>query len=171
MTGPRWFALFAAGLPHPRRCGRARFAAALSCWAFLWWIPATAPETRWKELDERLQALLKVGKTAEALPLALEALAVAEASFGPEHPDTKAAIHRQGVICFRENEDDHAEKVFHCSLAIRERTLGPEPSGAAITPNNLGLLVIRHKHNANVKRMWPVRERETQALISLFDAS
>jgi hypothetical protein len=171
MTGPRWFALFAAGLPHPRRGGRARFAAARSCLAFLWWIPATAPETRWQELDDRLQALLKVGKTAEALPLALEALAVAEASFGPEHPDAKPAIHRQGVICFLENKDDDAEKVSHCSLAIREKTLSPERSDVPITPNNLGLLAIRHKDYANVKRMRPVRERETQALMSLFDAS
>jgi hypothetical protein len=171
MTGPRRFALVAAGLLHPRRCGRARFAAALSGLAFLWWIPAAAQETRWKELDDRLQALLKDGKTTEALPLALEALAVAEASLGPEHPETKPAIHRLGVNYLRENKDNDAEKVFHRRLASREKTLRAEHSDVAITPINLGSLAIRQKNYANLKRMWPLLERETQELMSLFYAS
>jgi hypothetical protein len=86
-------------------------------------------------------------------------------------PDAKLAIDRLAVIHFRENNDDDAEKVFHSSLAIRERTLGPEHSDVASTPNNLGLLAIRHESYLSVKLMWPVRECETQALLLLFHAS
>jgi hypothetical protein len=51
-----------------------------------------AQDARWKELDAQVDQLQKQGKKNEVLPVAEEALHVAEATFGAEHPNTATAL-------------------------------------------------------------------------------
>src|SRR5688572_28246674 len=47
---------------------------------------------RWEELNARVGELYDVGQHAEAIPVAQEAIALAERAFGPEHPDTAISL-------------------------------------------------------------------------------
>ena len=48
-------------------------------------IPRFTRQRKWEKLNAQVEALYEQGKYAEAVPKALEALRVAEATFGSEH--------------------------------------------------------------------------------------
>ena len=98
--------------------------------------PAWAQESRWKELDAQVDQLQKQGTDKEALPVTEEALRVAEATFGAEHPNTATALSKRGTTYKTLGEYAEAEPLFKRSLAIREKALGPDH------PNMAGILVV-----------------------------
>lgn len=106
--------------------------------AFLVATPAWAQEARWKELDAQVDQLQKQGKYKEALPVAEEALRVAETTFGAEHLNTATALSWLGTICRFLGKYADAESLLKRSLAIREKTLGPDHPDVAESLNRLG---------------------------------
>ena len=101
--------------------------------AFLVATPAWAQESRWKELDAQVEQLQKQGKNKEALPVAEEALHVAEATFGAEHPNTATALSNLGVTYYTQGKYAEAEPLLKSSLAIREKALGPNHPLVAVS--------------------------------------
>lgn len=102
--------------------------------------PALAQESRWKELDAQIEHLQKQGKNDQALPLAHEALRIAETTFGPEHPNTATALDRLGEADIALGSYPEAEPLVNHALAIREKSLGPEAAPIAESLNRLGEL-------------------------------
>ena len=84
------------------------------------------------ELIRKAQELMKVGKIAEALPLAQQALEIREKKLGPDHPGTAGSLMlmariQEGRFLFYQ-----ALPLYQRALKIREKALGPEhPDTAA----------------------------------------
>ena len=80
-TTIRWIAAFSV-----------LFIAVISC------ISAVAQEAHWKDLNDQVEALYQQGKYAEALPIAQEAVRVAQSTFGPEDPNVAAASASRSLV-------------------------------------------------------------------------
>jgi hypothetical protein len=69
------------------------------------------------------------------------ALAITEASFGPDHPDVVIRLNNLAQLLQATNRLAEAEPLMRRSLAIGEASLGPDHPDAAIRLNNLGQLL------------------------------
>ncbi len=115
--------------------------ALLSCIAIAVTIPgAFAQEARWKALNDQAAQLQEQGKYTEAAPIATEAEHVAEATFGPEHAITSAALNRLGSIYMEMGRYPEAEALLKRALAVGLKALGPRHPGIATMENNLAAL-------------------------------
>jgi len=125
--------------------------------------PALGQDSQWKERDARIEQLQKQGKNEESLPLAKEALHIAEATFGPEDPNTATALGRIGAAYIALGNYPEAEPVLKRALGIREKSLGPETAPVAESLNFLGeLYYFEGKHTeaeADYKRALAIREK------------
>jgi tetratricopeptide (TPR) repeat protein len=125
--------------------------------------PLAAQETRWKELSAQAEQLQKQGKYAEALPVAQEAVRVAEATFGDQHPNTAAALEKLGEVYQAQGKYPEAEPLFKRALDIREKALGAESLELAQSLNSLGELYRAQgkyaETEALLKRSLAIREK------------
>ena len=69
------------------------------------------------------------------------ALAIAELSYGPDHPNVAAHLNNLAVLLLDTNRLDEAESLIRRALAIDERSYGPNHPMIAIRLNNLALLL------------------------------
>jgi CHAT domain-containing protein/tetratricopeptide (TPR) repeat protein len=100
-------------------------------------LPLAAQQGRWEELNEQVKTLYGQGKYAEALPLAQDALRLAEATYGPEHPNVATSLNNLAVLYDEQGKYAEAELLHRRALAIREKVLGPEHPDVATSLNNL----------------------------------
>jgi tetratricopeptide (TPR) repeat protein len=103
-------------------------------------LPAVLPaaqQARWEELNARVQDLYALGKYAEATSVAQEALRVAEATFGPEHPDVATSLNNLAMLYQDQGKYAEAESLYQRALRIWEKArLHPlqAHTGARIRP-------------------------------------
>jgi tetratricopeptide (TPR) repeat protein len=83
-----------------------------------------------KALDEQVDKLYQQGRYAEAIPLAIRALAIHEKALGPDHPNVAALYDSLG-------EDAKAEPLYKRALAIVEKAFGPEHPDVATVIENM----------------------------------
>jgi len=102
--------------------------------------PLHAQEARWNELIAQASNLHSQGKFAEAIPVAQEALELAEKAFGPDSPYTAVSLSWLGVVYEDQGAYAEAEPLFKRSLAIQEKALGPDHLIVASTLNTLANL-------------------------------
>src|ERR1039458_2286476 len=88
--------------------------------------PVSAQESRWSELNTQVLDLYKQGKYAEALPIAAEAVKVAEAAFGPDDLRIASALNNLAQLYYKEGKYAEVEPLNQRALHIREKALGPE---------------------------------------------
>src|ERR1700689_3024551 len=100
--------------------------------------PCVAQEARLKAANAQAAQLQGQGKYAEAAPIAEQAVQVAEATFGPAHPITSAALSRLGTIYMDMGRYADAEGIFRRALNINEKALGPANAEVAADLANLG---------------------------------
>ncbi|MBF0254288.1 MAG: tetratricopeptide repeat protein [Candidatus Omnitrophica bacterium] len=96
----------------------ARVAAVLA--AFLLWpvhLPAATGEVLWDELNAQTLELYREGRLPEAAAKAEEAIAVAESSFGPDHPKTALSLDRLSAIY--ESQQKYGAALHRSSEALR----------------------------------------------------
>jgi CHAT domain-containing protein/Tfp pilus assembly protein PilF len=103
-------------------------------------LPAAAQEARWKELDAQSRELAKQGKYAEAIPVAQEAVKVAESTFGPDNNYIATSLNILAEMYRRLGKYSEAEPLYKRALAIKEKNLGPEHADVAALLNNLALV-------------------------------
>ena len=106
-------------------------------------LPAVLPaaqQARWEELNARFEDLYGQGKYAEATSVAQEALRVAEATFGPEHPDLARSLNNLALLYNKQGRYAEAEALDQRALRIREKALGAEHLDVALSLNNLAML-------------------------------
>jgi len=110
--------------------------------------PAFPQQEKADRLNARVMALYQAGKLAEAVPLAQQALAIAEKASGPTHPKVAQSLNNLAVLYRDQGRYADAEPLFGRSLAIREKALGPNHPDVAQSLNNLGLLGLLYHVSA-----------------------
>ncbi len=112
---------------------------------FLW----LHSKRKWEELNAQVNILYEQGKYPEAVPKALEALRVAEATFGSEHDNVGISLNNLASLYKEQGKYAEAEPLYKRSLAIAEKALGPEHPNVATSLNNLAEL---YQHAGQVRR-------------------
>ena len=79
---------------------------------------------------------------AQAEPLYRRALAIDEASYGPEHPDVARDLNNLAELLRATNRLADAEPLYRRARAINEATFGPDHPKVATCLNNLALLLV-----------------------------
>ncbi|MCG6985740.1 MAG: tetratricopeptide repeat protein, partial [Thiocapsa sp.] len=95
---------------------------------------------------------------AEAEPLMRRALAIDEASFGPEHPTVAVDLNNLAGLLQDTNRPDEAEPLMRRALAIDEASFGPGHPTVAIDLNNLATILYSTNR---------LREAESLMLLAL----
>jgi CHAT domain-containing protein/Tfp pilus assembly protein PilF len=117
--------------------------------------PASAQESRWKELDTQIEELQKQGKTNESVPLAQEAVRIAEATFGPQHANTATALQKLGAAYTALGNYPEGERLLNRALAIREKVFGPEAAlPVAESLNSLGEVDYYEGKYTEAELLW-----------------
>ena len=121
---------------------RQRISVALGAFLLAGWavLSLAAQQGRWEELNEQVITLYGQGKYTEAVPIAQTALRVAEATFGPQHPDVATALNNLAGLYHDQGKYAEAEPLFRRALAIDEKVRGPEHPAVATSMNNLAAL-------------------------------
>lgn len=91
-------------------------------------------------LNQRVSALLDAGKYDEALPLAQEALTLAEKKHGAVHPEVGATLSNLALVYEATGAYGKAETMFQRAYAIYRDARGPNDLTVATALNNLGSL-------------------------------
>src|SRR6516225_8483646 len=81
------------------------------------------------------------GKYKDAATIAEKALALAESSLGPEHPDTLTLVNNVAALYNLLGRLTEAEPLYRRALQGRERALGREHPDTLLCLNNLGFLL------------------------------
>ena len=92
-------------------------------------------------LNEHAQLLKATNRLAEAEPLMRRALAIAEASFGKDHPKVAIRLNNLAQLLQATNRLAEAEPLMHHALAIDEANFGKDHPNVAIRLNNLAQLL------------------------------
>ena len=103
---------------------------------------ALAQEARWKALYKQVEALYQQGKYGEAIPVAKEALEVAEQTFGPDHPNVATSLNWVALVYKKQGQYAKAGPLYKRALGIYEKALGPEHPHVATALNNLAGLYL-----------------------------
>lgn len=103
-------------------------------------VPAQAQEAEWKRLSDEAGKLYNQGQFAQAEAIAQQALAVAESTLGPDHPDVAANLNSLARLYKSLGRHAQAEQYYQRALAIYEKALGPEHPYVATNLNNLAQL-------------------------------
>ena len=114
----------------------------------------SAQPSRWDDLTSQVLQLCREGKTAEALPLAAEALKAAEMDYGPEDERVATALNNLGHIYDDQGKYEEAEPFYQRSLRLREKLFGPEHAAVASVLNNLAALEFNLGRYAEAESMY-----------------
>ena len=117
-------------------------------------LPLAAQEARWKQLMDQATALYHQGSYAEGIPVAQQALDVAEKTFGPGHQDTSDSLNLLGLIYTEQGMYAAAEPLFKRSLDIEEKTLSPDHPDVGASLNNLAELYRQQGRYAEAEPLY-----------------
>jgi tetratricopeptide (TPR) repeat protein len=84
-------------------------------------------------LTREMITLQQAGRHAEALPLAIRALALVEDSLEPDHPTIAIYVDHLGVLYHALGQTEAAQQCFQRALDIQEKQLGPEHIAVSTT--------------------------------------
>lgn len=116
-----------------------------------------------KTVNAEVVRLHEAGRYSEALPLAVNAVALAERLHGPDHPNVGTALNNLGLLYRALERNAEAEPVYKRYLAIREKTLGPDHPNVATALNNLAVMYRAQGRYAEAesyyKRSLSIREK------------
>jgi CHAT domain-containing protein/Tfp pilus assembly protein PilF len=100
--------------------------------------PAIAQEARWKGLSTQVRQLNRDGKYSEALPLALEAVRVAWATFGPDSLNMGLSVGSLGQVYWHLGKFADAEPLLEKAITIYTKARGPDHPDVASALSSLG---------------------------------
>jgi CHAT domain-containing protein/Tfp pilus assembly protein PilF len=105
-------------------------------------LSAFAEQTPVDQLNAQVAELYRQGKYAEALPIAAEALQVAQASFGPGDSRVAITFNNLAEIYEELGRFAEAEPMFQSAIRINEVALGPDHPDLASELGNLATLYV-----------------------------
>ena len=103
-------------------------------------VPLAAQQGNLDELNARVIELYRARKFLEAVPVAEEAIRVAEATFGKDHPKLATAINNLAILYDSQGEYVKAEPLYKQALEIRQKALGETDPAVATTLNDLATM-------------------------------
>ena len=103
--------------------------------------PSTGQEARWQELMAQVRELYSAGRYAEGIPLAQEAVQVAQTTYGAEHRNSALSLGYLGLMYQHHSDYEPAEAAMRRALGIDEKALGPDHPEVATCLNNLADLL------------------------------
>src|SRR5712671_6051259 len=116
-------------------------------------------------LMNELGVLLKTkARYVEAEPLYRRALAIDEASYGPDHPEVAADLNNLAALLQDTNRRSEAEPMYRRALAIDEATYGPDHPNVAIRLNNLAELLRAANRRSEAEPLY-------RRALTIFEAS
>ena len=110
-----------------------------------------AQESRFNELHARVADLYQRGRYADEVPVATEAVTVAEATFGPDSPKLATALGNLAVAYVSLSKFALAEPLFERALRIDEKAYAPENPNIAIDLDNLALVYANQDRYAKAE--------------------
>jgi tetratricopeptide (TPR) repeat protein len=125
---------------------------------------SAAQEARLQELNTQVGQLAHQGKFADAVPLATEAVRVAEATYGPESAKVATELNTLGLTYYYQGKYVQAEPLFQRAVRVAEKTLGLASPDLASDIANLALNDSRQKKYAEAV---PLLERT----VSIYEKS
>ncbi|MBI1955701.1 MAG: tetratricopeptide repeat protein, partial [Acidobacteria bacterium] len=96
-----------------------------------------AQQSQWDGLNQHLAELYSNGRYEEGVPLATEALQIAETTFGPEHPNVATSLNNLAEMDRSLGRYEEAKPLYQRALRLAETALGPESTLLAATLSNL----------------------------------
>jgi tetratricopeptide (TPR) repeat protein len=102
---------------------------------------ASTSASKADELINKAFALYQVGKSAEAIPLGQQALAIRVKLLGPDHADVATMLDGLGSLYEKEGRYTEAEPLYKRALTIREKALGPNHTAHFLVAQSLNKLV------------------------------
>jgi tetratricopeptide (TPR) repeat protein len=95
-----------------------------------------AQQVRWQEMNTRVQQLGAEGRYGEALPIAEEALHLAEKTFGPDDLNVSRSLNNLAVVYRSVGKIAATEPLLQRAAQIAEKVLGPDnPTLAKLLEN------------------------------------
>lgn len=130
----------------------------------LWLVcPAQAQEAEWERLSQESASHFKQKRYEQSAIIERRALAIAEAAFGPHHPNVATSLNGLGKAALYQSRLSEAEPLLSRALAIREGGLDQDPLAVAETLNNLALAYLARSQRAEaeafMKRALAIREK------------
>lgn len=107
-------------------------------------LPARAQVARWAQLSQQVQQLQQQGRTAAAIPLAQQAVQVAQATFGPDDRRVGLSLDALGLLLSDRDDFVDAEIALRRALAILQKTDGPKSKDTGTALLNLARLYRDH---------------------------
>jgi len=125
----------------------------------------TNPDTSSWLLDRAAACLQVLGQPAEARPLLERALAITEATFGPDHPTFITGLHNLALALRDLGQPAEARPLLERALAITEATFGPDHPTVITGLHNLALALRDLGQPAEARslleRALPITEAES----------
>lgn len=75
----------------------------------------------WETISKEVVLLFTNGQYFEATLVGIKALALAEKTFGPKHPNTATSLYNLGILHAHQRDVDKAELLFRRAIAIQEK--------------------------------------------------
>jgi tetratricopeptide (TPR) repeat protein len=117
-------------------------------------LPAGAQSNDADQLTKTVIDLYATGKYEGALPLARQALELAEKAHGPDHPDVATALTLLASLYRAVGQSDQAEPLYRRALLIDEKALGPEHAQVARDLSNLAALYDSQNRYADAEPLY-----------------
>ena len=115
----------------------------------------------WAQLSEDLEGLdrqvvqhYQAGRYAAAIPLAEQAVALAERLHGPNSLETGKAVQGLALVYLQQGRYADAEPLYKRALVIKEAVLGPEHSDVGTTLYGLALLYVQQARYAEAEPLY-----------------
>ena len=115
-------------------------------------IHLSAQQEDWQSVSARVASLYQQGQYSQALPLAQQALQIAQANWGPEHANVAASLHNLGDVERALGKYAEAESAYLQELAICKKLFGAESAPVA---NALNLLVVLYQDQNDYAKSEP----------------
>ena len=126
-------------------------------------VSADAALARVRKLNKQAGELSKAGNHAQAEALFKRALALAETTLGPDHPEVAMTLIRLALLQIQQKRYGEAEPLYLRALPILEKVLGAgHPSVAKFLNDLAGLRVKQRKYSEAeplLKRALAIREK------------
>lgn len=111
-------------------------------------LAAKAQPADWSTLFVRAMRLKASGQPTQAIPLAEQALVLAQTQYGPEHRSVGLALNLLGQLYTAEGRYDEAEAFLKRALAIYHTWFGKQSPESGGVLNNLGRLYLDRRQPA-----------------------
>lgn len=100
--------------------------------------PAQGQEQRWQSINVSIVTLHREGRISEAIEVAMEALKVAEITFGPNHPNMAASLNTLALLYHSQGKYAEAEPLYKRALAITRSGPRADPSSCGFVSEQSG---------------------------------